>query len=376
MSVKKSRKPKRQYIPKSQLLRTTALRDILHSPMVLSLFVCAIILASVLVKFAFAGNERPVGSVTGIGSIIFQDEFNGTSLDLSKWQPNWHMGSDSAASPGIEDSELNCYDPKNVTVGPSNTAGAGTGASTLKLSAEKITPHSGCVVKSPAGQLASYASGMIHSKSLTFTQGYYEARVYFPGDSSKAYNFGAFWTTGSNWPTTGEIDVAEVLGGGGLCWNYHDPTDKQTKACPTLADHSGWHILGLKREIGKLTYYYDGIQVGVATTNIVNSPHEIIADYAISLQHGGALTTPATMEVDYIRVWNLNAASPSISTTPTVSVTPSPTPTNTPMLTPSPTVKPSITVIPTVSVPTVPEPSNTITPSPCYKTGCPPGTKN
>src|SRR5690606_19149427 len=39
---------------------------------------------------------RPLGTeVTGVGNLVAakSDEFNGTSLDLSKWRPNWLAGS-------------------------------------------------------------------------------------------------------------------------------------------------------------------------------------------------------------------------------------------------------------------------------------------
>ena len=49
-----------------------------------------------------------------------------------------------------------------------------------------------------------------------------EARVYFPGDSSRGvYNWPAWWASGPNWPSAGESDIAEGLSGS-LTVNYAD----------------------------------------------------------------------------------------------------------------------------------------------------------
>ncbi len=43
----------------------------------------------------YAASFQPVGQ-SGWWNMIFDDEFDGSSLDLSKWAPNWLALSDSA----------------------------------------------------------------------------------------------------------------------------------------------------------------------------------------------------------------------------------------------------------------------------------------
>jgi subtilisin-like proprotein convertase family protein len=62
--------------------------------------------------------------VSGSWTLKFADEFNGSSLDLNKWRPNWAFwltNADAVISKPVNDAyELSCYDPSAVTVGNSN----------------------------------------------------------------------------------------------------------------------------------------------------------------------------------------------------------------------------------------------------------------
>jgi beta-glucanase (GH16 family) len=54
---------------------------------------------------------------------------------------------------------------------------------------------------------------------------------------------------------------------------------------------------------GKITYYYDGVLVGTIVSNIQSSPMYMILVYGASRIHGGPVAVPATMSIDYVRVW-------------------------------------------------------------------------
>ena len=133
---------------------------------------------------------------------IFDDEFNATSLDSSKWSTGWY-GSGITAPVNAE--ELQCYDPNQVSV-------AG-GELDLNLVAK---------TESCGGQTRSYASGLVStSGKFSYTYGYLEARVWLPGGSAVT-DWPAVWTDGQSWPTDGELDAVEGLGGQ-ACWHFHDP---------------------------------------------------------------------------------------------------------------------------------------------------------
>ena len=56
---------------------------------------------------------------------------------------------------------------------------------------------------------------------FSFTYGYMEARIWLPG-SGEIADWPAFWADGQNWPTDGENDVLEGLGGQ-ACAHFHNP---------------------------------------------------------------------------------------------------------------------------------------------------------
>jgi beta-glucanase (GH16 family) len=231
-----------------------------------------------------SGSGGPTG-VSGTWNLKFSDEFNGSSVDTSKWQPNWLGGSNTAVTKPINGSEQSCYDPAQATVVNGS----------LKLSA---------VSRSCNGY--SYASGMVTSHGhYTFTYGYMEARVWMDGSSSPK-NWPAFWADGTgNWPTTGEIDVMEGLGGS-PAWHYHwgsSSNPSQTGGAPSMSSKTGWHIFGADWEAGSIKFYYDGKQVGSATSGVVGNPMYLILNYAVSSSISGPIQVPSDFLVDYVRVW-------------------------------------------------------------------------
>jgi beta-glucanase (GH16 family) len=227
----------------------------------------------------------PLG-IPGTWRQVFGDEFSGTTLDSTKWNPNW-LGCPTCITKPVNSAELGAYAPSQVSVSG--------GSLHLTAIQQQTTANN--------GQTYAYRSGLVESNGKAeFTYGAFEARIYSPAapGTTQIANWPAFWTDGQNWPTDGEMDVMEGLSGK-ACYHFHSPAGGPG-GCAS-GDFTGWHTYGAEWKPGSVTYYYDGKQVGQITTGITSAPMYLILNNGVSDQHGGPRLTPADMMVDYVRVW-------------------------------------------------------------------------
>jgi beta-glucanase (GH16 family) len=217
---------------------------------------------------------------------IFRDDFNGATLDRSKWRPNWLAGTDDAVTKPVNSNEQSCYDPAQVSVG----------GGYLHLNAVSRACRANNGVTYP------YASGLIESAGhFTFTYGTIEARIWVPPGTAGVANWPAFWANGTGtWPITGELDVMEGLEGH-TCFHFHS-TLGGPGGCAPLASPSGWHTYAADWEPGSVTYFYDGVQVGRVTSGITASPMYLILNLAVSPSISPPVQLPSEMLVDWVRV--------------------------------------------------------------------------
>ena len=240
-----------------------------------------------------SGPPQPASNDAGPWNLVFDSEFNGASLDTSQWSPGW-FGS-GITGPINAPYEVNTYSPSQVTVSG--------GALHLTAVAEQNTDAKGTY---------SYTSGVVTTMAPTypwtvpalfsFTYGYMEARIWMPGTSGVA-DWPAFWAHGfSPDATNGEIDVAEGLGGS-VGATFHNLAGAQGTTFATGPFTGGWHTFGANWEPGSITYYYDGVEVAQYTSGIASSPMYLVLNLAISTTLSSPVVAPATMLVDYVRVW-------------------------------------------------------------------------
>lgn len=230
---------------------------------------------------ASSGAVEPAG-IPGTWHVVFDDEFNGGSLDTSLWSTGW-LGSGITA----DVSGIDCDDPSQVSV---------SGGS-LQLALVQRTEWCG-------GEQQDYATGAVNTKGKeSFLYGAFEARIYLPATSDGGYiaNWPAWWAVGANWPHDGEMDVLEGLSGN-ACYHLRFSASVSRGACAS-GNFSGWHTYGADWENGVVTYYYDGYKVGSEpSTGIAAEKQFLVLNYSV-YKGSKYLETPATMKVDYVRVW-------------------------------------------------------------------------
>lgn len=216
---------------------------------------------------------QPAGPA-GPWTLAFSDEFNGTSLDTSKWSPNWFG----------EGGRMN-----NVGTYSSNVAVTG-GNLVLTLS----SPSAGALVHT------DYGPGRYQLP----VGGYVEARVSFPGNGSTFYNWPAWWASGPSWPNAGEHDIAEVLGGD-LTVNYHGPGVDKNMGTPPGSFMNEFHTYGVYRKAGSADVYWDGVLVRSYPTTDNGQGEELIFNVGAGSWGSPVTMTGAqgAMKVDWVRAW-------------------------------------------------------------------------
>jgi beta-glucanase (GH16 family) len=228
---------------------------------------------------------QPLGQ-SGTWNLIFSDEFNGTSLDTSKWTPGWFG---SSISGPVNSAELACYDSKHATV-------PGDGSLHLLLDTTRNTCKS----------TLNYTGALVSSNGkFQYAYGYVEFHVYLPASGASVANWPATWSDGQSWPTDGENDTMEGLGGD-ACVHFHSPAGGPGACVP--GNFTGWHTFASWWQPGIVTYYYDGVLVGTITLGITSAPQYLIIEN--TLESSSPQVVPADMLVDYVRVWT--PAGPSL----------------------------------------------------------------
>ena len=336
----------------------------------------------------------------GYNKVSFQDEFDGTSLDTSKWgyqygcfdpaQRSQAQYTDSPDNVSVRDGVLNL----TARYSPMKTKWDGS-------QVPRTCKHGDTTYDAP------FTSGMITTKTkdgkvlyaAPGTGFYAEARVKLP---TARPSWSAFWGTGTKggWPANGEIDIFESKGydPSFLMSNIHTPRAGNPKKTQqhqgamhgdTATSQSEWHTYGLLKTADAIEFYFDGQMTHRVKMSDIKGESNPFADpdnnlvLKLNQMVGGSYLAKhdnwadktfvdatkfaddyksadgagSTMYVDYVRVWEKDPNAPTVTETPEPTADPTPAPAE-------PTAAPTAAPTPAPEPTPAPSPEPTAEPAP------------
>ena len=232
---------------------------------------------------------------------VWSDEFNGTAVNTSNWAFETGGG-------GWGNNEKQYYQASNATVANGE----------LVITARK----------QPVGGMP-YTSARLKTQGLKqFAFGRMEARVKVPLGQGL---WPAFWMLGANigsvgWPACGEIDVLEQVNADSRCYgtvhwdsNGHAQYGGNVATTPNV-----YHVYSVEWTPTYIRWFVDGakyheitITNGTGGTEEFQRPFFLLLNLAVAGDWPGQTVDesklPATMNVDYVRVYQLTSTPPPAS---------------------------------------------------------------
>lgn len=237
--------------------------------------------------------------------LVWQDEFNGNSLNTANW--TYDIGNGCPNLCGWGNNELEYYRTEN--------GGVSDGVLTLEARKENF-------------QGFSYTSAKIHTQNkFSFKYGRMDIRAVLPKGQGI---WPALWMLGKNinsvgWPASGEIDVMEMIGGqnrdnqvhGTIHWDQNgtkaDVGKSYTLPQGIFADE--FHVFSLIWDDKEISWYVDDqkfftTDIAPAALSEFQQEFWLIFNVAVGGNWPGSpnATTqfPQRMRVDYVRVFQKN----------------------------------------------------------------------
>lgn len=241
----------------------------------------------------------------GTWTCSFADDFNGWSLDSTKWvtqdtaTTGFHLGS-------------TCYE---------RNRGYAVSGGTLRLNLTKVAPF---VCRTPTGSfVANYSGGGVSTwGKFSQTYGRYEARIKFPTSAGPGVHSN-FWMNPLKheygvWPASGEIDVAEFFSSHAdrafPSLHYAGRTTADTGWNCVVGSADVFHTYTVEWGPSRMDFFYDGklcfSRTWLPTGLPAPAPFDKPFTAALITGVGQLFNAPSagmpwrsTTIVDYVRAW-------------------------------------------------------------------------
>ena len=272
-------------------------------------------------------NNAPIASDPSTWKMVWSDEFNsklGTAPNANIWGQEVGDGTVNGI-PGWGNSELQYY-----TGGTDNVSTDGQGS--LLITAKESDGSLMCYY----GPCEYTSARLLTKNRFEVAYGRVEARIKVPAGAGL---WPAFWMLGTDidqvgWPQTGEIDIMEYVGRvpNEIFGTLHGPGYSGGQSYGQSYDlgkpvADEFHTYAVEWQPDKVTWFIDGMPYFTATPNdpamqgkqwVFNHPFYILLNMAVGGNFGGTVSPdtafPATMSVDYVRLYQTKPAPVSFTT--------------------------------------------------------------
>jgi len=246
------------------------------------------------------GSQPPAGAPPGFSTLVWSDEFNGSSINTANWSFETGGG-------GWGNNELENYTNRTENARISN--------GTLIIEARR---------ENFGGNAYTSARMKTQGKQSFGINTWVEARIDAPQGQGI---WPAFWMLGNSistvgWPSCGEIDIMEIQGQnpfrnfGTIHWadagGNHVSFGGIYNSSSSLS--AGFHTYAISRTGTSIKWYVDRIQYaeanisgGINSTSEFQGPFFILLNVAVGGNFvgnpDGTTVFPQQMQVDWVRVW-------------------------------------------------------------------------
>ena len=254
---------------------------------------------------------RPERAGGGYYSCTFRDDFDGSTLDRSKW-----MVQETRIS-GMYGGSQGCYVDNDRTVGVSSGQ--------LRLTSTILPEQFLC--KSPYGSWMTNAEVSTVATRSKFTQTYgrFEARIKMPAEAGIAGSHSAFWLYPQDqaygrWPASGEVDIAEWFSGlsANVFPSVHYAGENTSLSsgynCKMPTSSTAFHTYAVEWTPSIMRFYYDGnlcyshswTPTGMSGPQPFDKPFYVVLTQVWGLgwnTRAAGMPDTSTLVVDWVKAW-------------------------------------------------------------------------